>query len=128
MMNDLGNPPPHRVLSVRQPWAHLIVAGIKRIENRVWTTRYRGPLLIHASKRWYDEPVGDIEQRHGITIPHDLPLGGIVGVVDLIDVITASDDPYFVGPFGLVLANPRPLEFIAMPGKLSIFTVGGASA
>jgi hypothetical protein len=125
-MNDLfDNPPPHRVLSVRQPWAHLIVAGIKTIENRTWTTRYRGPLLIHASKRWYDEPVAEIEQRHAITIPRDLPVGGIVGVVDLVDVITTSADPYFVGPFGLVLANPRQLEFVAMPGRLNIFTAEG---
>lgn len=36
-------------LSVRQPWASLIVAGIKRVENRTWTTDYRGPLLVHAS-------------------------------------------------------------------------------
>ena len=107
-MNDLfGNPPPHRALSVRQPWAHLIVAGIKRIENRVWTTRYRGPLLIHAGRQWYDEPIEDIEQRHGITIPRDLPLGGVVGVVDLVDVVTTSSDPYFAGPFGLVLAKLR---------------------
>ena len=36
---------PCKILSVRQPWAHL--TGDKRIENRSWTTPYRGPLLIH---------------------------------------------------------------------------------
>ena len=39
-----------KVLSVRQPWAWLIVAGHKDIENRKWYTNHRGPLLIHASK------------------------------------------------------------------------------
>jgi hypothetical protein len=46
---------PNKALSIRQPWAHLIVAGIKQIENRTWTTRYRGPLLIHAGQLWHDE-------------------------------------------------------------------------
>ena len=40
------------VLSVRQPWAGLIVKGIKAIENRTWRTHYRGDLLIHASGKW----------------------------------------------------------------------------
>jgi hypothetical protein len=42
-------------------------------------TSYRGPLLIHAGRRGDFEPVEpveDIEHRHGIVIPRDLPLGG----------------------------------------------------
>jgi hypothetical protein len=38
-------------LSIRQPWASLIVAGLKPVENRSWRVRYRGPLLIHAGQR-----------------------------------------------------------------------------
>ena len=38
-----------KIISVRQPWAWLIVAGHKDIENRTWRTSYRGRLLIHAS-------------------------------------------------------------------------------
>lgn len=41
-----------RVLSVRQPWAFLLVSGIKNVENRTWRTDYTGPLLIHAGKSW----------------------------------------------------------------------------
>jgi hypothetical protein len=37
-------------LSIRQPWAWAIVAGLKRYENRTWTTPYRRPLLIHAGQ------------------------------------------------------------------------------
>lgn len=44
------NLPPMSYLSVRQPWAHAIVTGIKPIENRSWKTSFRGPLLIHAGK------------------------------------------------------------------------------
>ena len=39
-----------KIISVRQPWAYLIVAGYKPVENRTWNTSYRGPLLIHASQ------------------------------------------------------------------------------
>lgn len=38
-----------KVLSIQQPWAHLIVSGCKDVENRGWKTDYRGPLFIHAS-------------------------------------------------------------------------------
>lgn len=40
-----------RVLSLHQPWASLLVNGIKRIENRNWNTAYRGRLWIHATSR-----------------------------------------------------------------------------
>jgi hypothetical protein len=112
---------PNKALSIRQPWAHLIVAGIKQIENRTWTTRYRGPLLIHAGQLWHDETIADIERRHRIAIPRDLQLGGIVGIVDLVDVVTQSDDPYFYGPFGFVLENARLLSFMPMRGRLGIW-------
>lgn len=43
-----------KVLSVRQPWASLIVCGFKPFENRSWSTSHRGPVWIHASKRISD--------------------------------------------------------------------------
>jgi hypothetical protein len=39
-----------KIFSVRQPWAALIVSRHKDIENRTWSTRYSGPVLIHASQ------------------------------------------------------------------------------
>jgi hypothetical protein len=75
----------------------MIAAG-REGRVRTWTTRYRGPLLIHAGQLWHDETIADIERPHRIAIPRDLQLGGIVGIVDLVDVVTQSDDPYFYGP------------------------------
>lgn len=46
-------------LSVKQPWASLIVCGAKDVENRTWTTPYRGRLLIHASGDPYLWPDDD---------------------------------------------------------------------
>jgi hypothetical protein len=40
-----------KILSIRQPWASLIVAGVKDVENRTWPMRYRGRVLIHSSLR-----------------------------------------------------------------------------
>lgn len=47
-------------LSVKQPWASLIVCGAKDVENRTWTTSYRGRLLIHSSGDPYLWPDNDV--------------------------------------------------------------------
>src|SRR3954453_23306276 len=43
-----------RALTIRQPWAALIMAGSKDVENRVWPTSFRGRLAIHAGLRFAD--------------------------------------------------------------------------
>lgn len=48
-------------------------------------------------------------------------LGGIIGVVDLVDVTTTSK--WFVGPVGVLFRNPRPCDYVAMKGRLRLFTV-----
>lgn len=113
-----------KALSIRQPFAHLILIGVKRIENRKWPTLYRGPLAIHAGARWHERPVEEIEKHFQVKVPDDLPTGGIVGVVDLVDVIQQSNDRSFEGPFGFVLENPRAVPFVPMPGWLGIFDAG----
>ena len=118
-----------RALSVCQPWAWLIVNGYKDIENRTWKLDYRGPLVIHASKRVGQEQLDDVMHvQHKFTdirMPpfRDMPMGGIVGLVDVVDCVTASDSPWFNGPFGFVLANPRRCKFVPMPGRLGLFPV-----
>lgn len=37
-------------ISLKQPWAQLVVLGAKRVETRSWPTNYRGEIAIHASK------------------------------------------------------------------------------
>ena len=78
-----------KALSIRQPWAWLIVTCQKDIENRTWTARYRGPLLIHAGRAWARIPIDDIEEQYGVCIPRDKLLrGGIIGTADLVDIVT----------------------------------------
>jgi ASCH domain len=63
-----------KIISIRQPWAGLIVSGLKDVENRTWPTRYRGPILIHASQRPDEISREDIERRFGVSPPSLQPL------------------------------------------------------
>ncbi|KAA5604040.1 ASCH domain-containing protein [Roseospira marina] len=105
---------PCRALSIKQPWAHHIVCGRKDVENRSWNTAYRGTLLVHAARSTAEDP--DLIRRL------DLPLGGIVGAVDVVECVTDHPSPWFFGPIGWVLANPRPLPFTLCRGRLGLFT------
>lgn len=110
-----------KIISIRQPWAALIVHGIKDIENRTWATSYRGPILIHASQRLDDVRQEDIERRFGISPPLQQPLGGVVGVADLVDCLTAHASRWYAqGHYAFVLANARPLPFVRWKGALSL--------
>jgi hypothetical protein len=123
---------PTVALSIMQPWAGLIVHGLKDIENRSWPTRFRGPFLIHAGKKLdgdadddvsaYIHPVTgeplDADRFDGVTYPR----GGIVGVAEIVDCVTRSDSPWFVGEYGFVIRNARPLPFMPCRGALGFFT------
>jgi len=50
-----------KAISIRQPWAWLIVNGYKDIENRSWPTKFRGRVLIHASKGMTRAEYDDVE-------------------------------------------------------------------
>jgi hypothetical protein len=110
-------------LSVRQPWAWLIVNGLKDIENRKRQTRHRGPLLIHASKSFDDfaENIELVKTKFGISVPLEVDRGAIVGVVDVIGCVEIHDSNWFHGPFGWVLSNPRRLKFRPCNGALGLF-------
>jgi hypothetical protein len=116
-------------LSIRQPWAWLIVHGHKTIENRSWRAWKRGRILIHTGKGIDGEAVEDLRAGlHPVTgrpcafdLPAAFDLGGIVGEATIVDCVTGSDDEWFVGPYGIVLADARPLPFAACRGALGFF-------
>jgi activating signal cointegrator 1 len=99
-----------KALSLRQPWATLVAIGAKRVETRSWTTNYRGPLAIHASRRLSPaearlcctSPFRVALEAGGYRFddtsprnPFPLPLGMVVAVANLVEVrqITASNIP-----------------------------------
>ncbi|MFZ2972274.1 MAG: ASCH domain-containing protein [Ferribacterium limneticum] len=120
-------------LSIRQPWAWLILNAGKDIENRDWKTPFRGRCLIHASKSGtkhdYDEAIDFLNARHldhlGVNFPSfdQLEKGGIVGMVDIVGCTDTSDSPWFVGDYGFILRNPKPLPFTPYKGRLGFFNV-----
>ena len=114
-----------KALSIRQPWAWLIVAGYKDIENRTWPTAYRGRVLVHAGARLADDydRAEEMCRRMGITIPANLPMGGFVGAVEIIDCVKASASPWFFGPYGFILAGAFTLPFVPYRGEPKIFDV-----
>lgn len=59
-----------KALTIRQPWASLIAHGVKTIETRSWSTKYRGPLAIHAGHRW-DVGWGTHALWHDPDVPSD---------------------------------------------------------
>lgn len=122
---------PRLALSVRQPWAWAIMHAGKDIENRSWqavnhSLRQRGRIAIHAAKGMtreeYEDAKETIERNAPFCpAPHELLRGGIIGTVEVIDVVDDHKSPWFFGPRGLVLRSPEPCEFIPAIGALGYF-------
>jgi len=118
---------PTLALSIRQPWAWAIIHAGKNIENRTWHTLYRGPVLVHASRgrsspdEW--TAAFALVRKFGCftKTPPDFPQGGIIGQVEIVDCVTHSLSPWFGGPYGFVLRNPKPLPFRPCRGALGFF-------
>lgn len=131
-----------RVLSLHQPWATAcfhVVNGrvVKGIETRHWESDYRGPLAIHAAKKW------DADQREFAFVeytcgrlPKRLPFGAIIGVVNLVDcrpsealigAISAIEriyGNYSPGRFGFIFERPHALpEPITFTGRQKWFSI-----
>lgn len=125
-----------KALSIRQPWAWLILLAGKDIENRDWPTKLRGRILVHASKGMTRaEYEYALDAAHavscirrfpsGLMLPafESLERGGIVGSVEIVDCVMQSDSPWFMGRWGFVLRDPRPIPFIPLKGRLGFFDV-----
>jgi hypothetical protein len=87
-----------KIITIRQPWAHLIVNASKNIENRTWATSYRGPILIHASLNVNRS----LCLKHRLD-PDTLPRGGVVGIAEIANCVNKHSSRWFLGPYGFVL-------------------------
>lgn len=112
-------------LSIKQPWAWLIVNGHKNIENRDWPTKFRGEFLVHTGKKPDDIDPEWFKTQFGIEIPKNLPLGGIVGKATIVDCVSESQSPWFFGDYGFVLTDATVLPFHPCRGQLGFFKIGG---
>lgn len=128
-------------LSVKQPWAALIVTGVKSIEVRTWATRVRGPVLIHASKIADPRPEGwalvSTPELRAVAARR----GGILGTATLAECVKYDTAEAFAGAcaahrnapewfratglYGFVFQSPRLLAYHACPGRTMFFPVNG---
>lgn len=126
-----------KVLSIREPFATLIMNGNKKIETRSWKTSYRGELYIHASK-------GKIIRQKYLNRPElldiieglDMNYGFIICKCNLVDCIYMDEGfvenikkdkqeyllgHYEVGRYAWVLDNIEIIEPIKARGRLNIW-------
>ncbi len=115
-------------LSIRQPWAWLILNAGKDVENRLWPTRFRGRFLIHAAKGMTKAEYNQcrefvVREFPHVFLPpaHELPVGGIVGEAEIADCVTASPSRWFFGIYGFVLRNVVKLPFQPCRGALGFW-------
>src|SRR5262249_49168569 len=118
------------VLSVKQPWAQLIIEGRKDVEVRSWSTDYRGPLWIHTGQKLDSYATERFGQR-------DLFRGGIIGCAVLCGIRPFCsksweawrsrhlDDAPFneeLAKYGWIFRNPKRLERpIPVKGSTGLF-------
>jgi hypothetical protein len=122
-----------KALSIRQPWAWLIIHGGKDVENRSWNTKHRGRFLVHASQGMTSEEycdglefamkAGDITLLRNFPTAQEMQRGGIVGSVELVDSVDTSDSPWYMGQKAFVLRDPKPMPFLPFKGRLQFFEV-----
>ncbi|XP_007532408.1 activating signal cointegrator 1 [Erinaceus europaeus] len=111
-------------LSMHQPWASLLVRGIKRVEGRTWYTPHRGRLWIAATaKRPAPQEVSELQAtyRHlrgkDVEFPNDYPSGCLLGYVDLTDCLSQKQfkdqypdmSPESDSPFVFICTNPQEM-------------------
>jgi hypothetical protein len=117
-----------KALSLKQPWAELVLQGKKRIEIRKWNTKFRGEFFIHASK------IPDMNAMKKFDFKEsELPLGFIVGKANLVDVKHYNSEFEFqkdkslhlatsdFGNYGFILKNPKRLKPTKCQGKLNFW-------
>lgn len=126
-------------LSLKQPWATLLVHGLKTIEIRRWPTARRGRVLIHASSVLDDREEGWALLPPTLTDKAKQQVGGIIGVGEItgclvyrtLDEFVADQTKHlnapawFEGPllYGFVFANVTETPFRPYPGWMRFFPV-----
>lgn len=125
-----------KALTIKQPWAGLIIAGIKDVENRTWKTAYRGRVLIHTSKtpcsrgelEAYPLPALEESIELGEYTPGQFVNGAIIGSVEIVDCVMNHPSVWAEkGVYNWVLANPVKFEkpILNVKGLLGLWDYKG---
>lgn len=120
-------------LSIRQPWAWLIVNGHKDIENRDWPTPFRGRFLVHAGKSMtrpvYEDVVTQLLLSDILVSLPDFEslkaqCGGFVGWSTVEGCVRDHPSPWKMNDcYGFILRDSRTMPFVPYNGRLGFFNV-----
>jgi ASCH domain len=113
-----------RALTIKQPWAHLIIHGGKDIENRSWNTKLRGRFFVHAALVDDHDAMSSFLDFYPQFKDQDLIRGAIIGSVEIVDVMTECSSFWFRGPKGFVLKDPKPCAPIYCKGQMNFWETG----
>lgn len=123
-----------KVLSIKEPWASLIMNGTKKIETRSWKTKYRGEIYIHASssKAKITKP-----EVYELIKDMNFKCGYIICKCNLVDCIYMTDEyvndmkinhyeeyicgHYEVGRYAWIAEDVKVIEPIEAKGKLGLW-------
>lgn len=108
-----------KAISLWQPWASLVAIGAKQYETRHWPTDYRGPLIIHAAKRWqidqralcHQQPFLSALLAAGYTKLSMVPFGAYLCIVDLVDVLPTGHVVDFISDQERAFGDYGPRRF-----------------
>lgn len=124
-----------KALSIRQPYAELILSGRKRYELRSWSTKERGRVLVHASSTITPEE-REAAQQAGLDLK-SLERGAVLGSVEIIGcgpftpemaeemrAKGAYSGEWEPGTYAFTLQNPRRFRTpIPLKGRLGFFEI-----
>jgi hypothetical protein len=125
-----------KAITIKQPFASLIIEGYKEYEFRTWRTKYRGDILIHAGKG-VDKKAME-KYKHLVS---NCPSGCILGIVKITDCIKIDDEAREMlkdnivydnivnnkdwDGFGFKIESIRKVENTPANGKLSLWDFEG---
>jgi hypothetical protein len=112
-------------LAVQQPWAELLLRGVKTLEIRSTAARIRGPIYLYASRRLSSLPdAAEAAARWGLSLS-SLPQGVVVGAATLVEIrLARADDAAaaclstraLTGKFAWRFADPEPFD-LPLPAR-----------
>ena len=123
-----------KVLSIKEPWASLIMNGTKKIETRSWKTKYRGEIYIHASLSKAKITKSEVYE---LIKDMNFKCGYIICKCNLVDCIYMTDEyvndmkinhyeeyicgHYEVGRYAWIVEDVKVIEPIEAKGKLGLW-------